>query len=425
MMSRFPKLTETFILQEMIAMERLGVQVDVYPLWREHATVTHPEAIRFVQRAHFQRSFSSAVVRENWHLLSRQPRKYLTTLWAVMRGTWGSPRFVAGALAIFPKAVYFARRMDRTGVSHVHAHFATHPTVAAVVIRRLVGIPFSFTAHGSDLHRDQRMLGQKIAEASFAVTISDYNRQVMAAECAHDGDRGKVRVVHCGVDTQLFQAAPSPGTVGQPPVPFSIFCVGTLHEVKGQTYLLQACQQLVDHGIDVVVNLIGDGPDRQALLRQAMAAKIADRVTFHGGKTHREVAELLRGAHVVVAPSVPTKDGRREGIPVALMEAMSCGVPVVASRLSGIPELVEDGRTGLLVPPRDVQAIAGALRWLHADGALRCRLGEAARKKILQDFDLSKNAATLAALFQAVATRRSHRVARPAAIVAAHAERAS
>jgi colanic acid/amylovoran biosynthesis glycosyltransferase len=422
MMSRFPKLTETFILQEMVAMERLGVDVDVYPLWRERAAVTHPEARRFVERANFQRSFSTAVLWENCRLLFRHPRKYFDTLWAVLRGTRGSLRFFAGALAIFPKAVYFAKRMEATGVAHVHAHFASHPTVAAVVIRRLVGIPYSFTAHGSDLHRDQRMLGQKIAEAAFAVTISDYNRKVMMATCERDGDRGKVQIVHCGVDTHLFQQAPD--AADESPGPFTIFCVGTLHEVKGQTYLIQACQQLVRLGVDVSLNLIGDGPDRQSLLAQAIAAKIADRVRFHGGKTHGEVAELLKGAHVVVAPSVPTKDGRREGIPVALMEAMSCGVPVVASRLSGIPELVADEQSGLLVPPGDAGALAQALQRLHRDAGLRRRLGEAARQKVLQEFDLFKNAATLAALFKTVATRRGNTFVRLPAAVNAQAERA-
>lgn len=422
-MSRFPKLTETFILHEMAAMERLGVDLDVYPLWRERTAVIHPEARSFVERANFRRSFSAAVVWENLRLLLRHPRQYLGTLGAVLQGTRGSFRFFAGALAIFPKAVFFAKRMEATGVAHVHAHFASHPTVAAVVIQRLVGIPYSFTAHGSDLHRDRRMLGQKIAEAAFAVTISEYNRQVMATECEHENDRRKIRIVHCGVDTRVFRKAPDPGD--QPTAPFSIFCVGTLHEVKGQTYLIQACWDLLQRGIDVSLNLVGDGPDRVSLLEQARRLKIADRVRFHGGKTHREVAELLKGAHVVVAPSVPTRDGRREGIPVALMEAMSCGVAVVASRLSGIPELVTDEQTGLLVPPRDAAALASALQRLHDDSRLRLRLGEAGRAKVLNEFDLVKNATTLAALFDTVASRRGHIFARLPAVVAAHVEGAS
>jgi glycosyltransferase involved in cell wall biosynthesis len=422
MMSRFPKLTETFILHEMAAMERLGVDVDVYPLWRERARVTHPEARRFVERANFQRSFSLAVLGANCRLLFRHPRKYFSTLSAVLRGTRGSLRFFLGALAIFPKAVFFAKRMEATGVAHVHAHFASHPTVAAIVIRRLVGIPYSFTAHGSDLHRDQRMLGQKIAEAAFAVTISDYNRNVMMATCERDGDRGKVRIVHCGVDTRLFERGSA--AANEQAVPFTIFCVGTLHEVKGQTFLIKACEQLVGSGIDVSLNLIGDGPDRQALLAQAAEAMIADRVTFHGNKTHREVAELLKGAHVVAAPSVPTRDGRREGIPVALMEAMSCGVAVVASRLSGIPELVADEQSGLLVTPGDAGALAQALERLHNDAGLRQRLGEAARQKVLLEFDLFKNAATLAALFKSVATRGGNTFLRLPAAVNAPAERA-
>jgi colanic acid/amylovoran biosynthesis glycosyltransferase len=137
----------------------------------------------------------------------------------------------------------------------------------------------------------------------------------------------------------------------------------------------------------------------EGLLAQATQAGLEGRMHFHGRQTRQEVMEILQGADVVAAPSVPSSDGRREGIPVVLMEAMASGVPVVASRLSGIPELVKDGRTGLLVPPRDAQALADALERMYRDPALRRRLGGAGRQKVVQEFNLYTNAAALARHF--------------------------
>ena len=157
----------------------------------------------------------------------------------------------------------------------------------------------------------------------------------------------KVIVVHCGVDTEVFQPRTEPTSYERGESPFTILCIGTLHEVKGQTYLIDACRLLHGRGIDFVCRFVADGPDLAKLTEQAAQAGIADRVHFHGRVTREEIAALLRDADVMAAPSVPTSDGRREGIPVVLMEAMGSGVPVVASDLSGIPELVVNEQCGL------------------------------------------------------------------------------
>ena len=233
------------------------------------------------------------------------------------------------------------------------------------------------------------------------VAISNYNRDTIIAECGSESGH-KVVVIHCGVDTQMFRpppGAPAGGVGGR----LSIFCIGTLHEVKGQAYLIEACRSLTQRGIETELHFVGDGPDRRRLLRQVEHAGLGDRVTFHGQRRDDEVAALLRTAHVVAAPSVPTSDGRREGIPVALMEAMSSGVPVVATRLSGIPELVENGECGLLVDCRDTRALANALRQLQEDPAQRHRLGQAGRAKVLQAFDVHTSAASLVDRFRASA----------------------
>ncbi len=413
-MSRFPKITETFILYEMLAMEQQGVEVEVYPLLRERAAVMHPEAKPFVQRAHFQPFISWPILRAQMQFLRRKPGVYLQTLWTLLRANWGSLRFFGGALAFFPKAVYFAQLMAAEGVTHVHAHFASHPAAAAFIIHRLANIPYSFTAHGSDLHCDQHMLREKVAEAAFVVPISNYNKEMIVDEC-HGQFREKVMVIHCGVDTQVFEPRSGPTPHEQGSSPFTILCIGTLHEVKGQAYLIEACRLLSktlappsspplggtegEQGVDFACHFIGDGPELAALTKQVEAAGLEEQIHFHGRLTRQEIAGLLRGADVVATPSVPTSSGRREGLPVALMEAMGSGVPVVASNLSGIPELVIDGQTGLLVAPGDAEGLAQALEHLYHNPDLRRRLGQAGREKVVGEFDLFKNADALAQYF--------------------------
>jgi glycosyltransferase involved in cell wall biosynthesis len=399
-MSRFPKLSETFVLGEILAVEEHGVEVEVFPLLRERAGVVHPEAETLCERARFHPFVSVPILRSQLHFLRRDPGAYVRTLRDLLRGTWGSANFFVGALGIFPKVVHAARLMQAGGVAHVHCHFSSHPAVAGFVIRRLTGIPYSFTAHGSDLHVDRHMLREKVDEAAFVVAISEFNRNVILRECGEEA-AGKVVVVHCGVDTQLFRQRET----APPDRPFTVICVGTLHEVKGQAHLIEACRLLAEDGVDVACILVGEGEDRSLLERRIAEAGLEGRVTLAGNLTRAEVADVLRSVHVLVAPSVATKRGKREGIPVALMEAMSGGVPVVASHLSGIPELVEHESTGLLVPPGDSTALAGALRRLHDDRALRERLALAGRKKVEREFDVRANAAELVRRFQTRAQR--------------------
>jgi colanic acid/amylovoran biosynthesis glycosyltransferase len=387
-MSRFPKLSETFILTELLAMERSGVRIEVFPLLRERAKLVHPEASAVVERAYYLPALSPSILASQLYWLRHRPRAYLGALWAIARGTFGSVNFFVGGLGIFPKSAHAARLMQRAGVSHVHCHFANHPAVAGFVVRRLTGVPYSFTAHGSDLHVERRMLPEKVAEAAFVVTVSEYNRRLILQEC---GGRfaEKIHVVRAGVDTRRFDGARNRDRPSQDD-PLRIACVGTLHEVKGQRHLVEACRLLRACGIEFRCRLIGDGEDRQALEAQIADAGLTDCVEVAGAATAPEVAAHLRAAHVLVAPSVPTAAGKREGIPVVLMEAMSSGLPVVASDLSGIPELVLDGVTGLLTPPGDPQAIADALARLHADPELRRRLGEQGRRRIEEEFDVQR-----------------------------------
>lgn len=397
-MSRFPKITETFILYEMLALEQQRVQIEVYPFLRERTSVMHPDAVPFMKRANFHPFISWPILRAHLHFIQRKPGVYLKTLWTLLRANWGSFRFLTGALGIFPKTVYFAHKMVTEEVTHVHAHFASHPAAGAFVIHRLTGIPYSFTAHGSDLHRDQHMLCEKVSEAAFVVAISNYNRDMIISEC-NGQFQHKVIVIHCGVDTDIFQPHSEQSSYKEDTELFTVLCTGTLHEVKGQKYLIEACRLLREEGIDVVCHFVGDGPDFEDLTKQVRQANLEDRIHFHGRLTREEIATLLRQVDVVATPSIPTSNGRREGIPVVLMEAMSSGVPVVASRISGIPELVINEQSGLLCSPGDARALAEALRRLSDDSNLRQRLGLAGRDKVIREFDLNKNSALLVQYF--------------------------
>jgi glycosyltransferase involved in cell wall biosynthesis len=416
-MSRFPKLTETFILFEMLAVEREGVQVEIYPLLRARETAVkpegaslltkirerlskptgevkmHSEAEPLVARAHYLPFLSWPIIGAQFYYLFRKPLAYLGALWTVIRANLGSSNYLVGVLSVFPKVAYMARRMAADGVAHVHAHFANHPAAAAFVIHRLSGIPYSFTAHGADLQVDQHMLREKVAESAFTVTISKFNKEFILEKVGEE-HRDRVLVVYCGVDTEVFY--PSDAATRQANrSTYDLMCTGTLYEVKGHTYLIEACRLLKERGLDIRCHLVGDGPFRLSLMEQVAQSGLAGEVIFHGQKTRHEIADMLRRVDVVSVPSIPTSSGRREGIPVVLMEAMASGVPVVASSISGIPELVVDGQTGLLIPARDPEALANALERLHREPDVRARLGQASRERVMDHFDLYTNAALL------------------------------
>ena len=411
-MSRFPKLPETFILSELEAMDRAGVRIELHPLLRQTGEPVQPAAARWVERAHFLPFLSIGILRSQLAFLRERGRRrrYVRAFFDMVRGTWRSPNFLVGGLGIFPKVAHMSLAMVDEGVDHVHCHFANHPALAGWLVHRLTGLPYSFTAHGSDLHVDRTMLPAKVAEAAFVVTISGDNRTLIESTAGASA-AGKVEVIHCGVDPAAFRPADRPDGG-----PLRIVAIGTLHEVKGQVHLIDACGLLAERGVAFTCRFIGDGPDRESLAARIEAAGLGDRVILAGRMTSDAVAAELAAADVLVAASVPTRGGKREGIPVVLMEAMAAGLPVVASRLSGIPELVTDGVSGILVPPGDPAALADALMLLAADPELRRGLGAAGRATVELDFDVDRNAAALAARIQ-----RSLRERPPEVAAAAHA----
>lgn len=398
-MSRFPKLTETFILYEMIAMEETGETIEVYPLIRENEPVIQAEAHEYVERAHFTPFLSLKMIWSNIKLLFKKPGTYVKTLTTIIHSNWGSRRFLLGKLVYFPKSVYLAEMMTRDKIDHIHVHFASFPAAVAYMIHQFSNISYSFTAHGSDLHRDQHMLCEKIQDAKYVISISQYNKDMMIDHCGKENAE-KIKIVHCGVDLERFKQDEAVNQTNSSDY-LSIICIGSLHEVKGQRYLIEACHILHQSNIPFHCNFVGDGEDRKLLEEMVESYGIDDKVTFHGRLAQADVIRQLKQADVAALTSVPSQDGRREGIPVALMEAMAFSLPVVATRLSGIPELVDDGITGYLTEAGDSEAIATALTELSQNPDQQKIMGRAGRAKIEAEFELRQNAKDLSHILRA------------------------
>jgi len=393
-MSRFPKVTETFVLYEILEIESHDIPIEIFPLLQEKESIIHPEAESLIKRAHYHKFLSKRILAAQFYWLTKKPLAYLMTWFKVLIGNISSPKFLSRAIFIMPLASLFAKKMEQLGIVHAHAHFATHPLLAAYIIHQLVGIPYSVTAHAHDIYVNRTMLEQKLKDAAFIVAISDYNRRLLSdlygSEIAN-----KIEVIHCGIDPNFFK----PRETLESQKNFRIVCVGSLSEYKGQTYLIEACKQLKAKGILFECWLIGEGDQHAEIEQLIINLGLESEVKLFGRQPRQFVSDALAEASVMVLPSVVTKTGKKEGIPVALMEALATEIPVVSTQISGIPELVVDGVTGWLVPERDADSLTQALVEVYEDPILAKQLAQQGREKVLDEFNLNTNSRFLSNLF--------------------------
>lgn len=395
--SRFPKTTETFIVREICELERFGMPIELFALVRERDELVHPMAESLLSRLHYADLSTRRFWAAQWFWLWRAPMRYLRAWWAALWGNRGSRIFLLRALLVVPLSAYFAREMLRLKIDRVHAHWATHATLAAYTVKRLTGIPYSFTAHAHDLYVDRTMLGEKIEAADFVVSISQHNIDLLRR---HYGSRAvqKTVIVRCGVDTSEYRRSSDDRRVSTPGV--SLVCVASLQEYKGHEYLLQAIRNLKSRGLDVTCSLIGDGPCRDAIEQRVRQLDLADSVSLLGRRTMSEVHNTVSRADLFVLASVTTETGRVEGIPVALMEALALEVPCVATAVSGVGELIQHKESGILVPERDARALANGIQYvieLPDRGAALARRG---REAVVHGYDITANAEKLHTLLR-------------------------
>ena len=408
LMSRFPKATETFILNEIVELRRLGHTVEIFPLVRLHEAVVQPEAARLAAEAHDLRPWSRRVLAAQLHWLRRSPRGYLACWLGAIRGNLGSPAFLLRALAVVPAGASIARDVVADDLDHIHAHWATHPALAAWVAARLSGRRYTFTGHAHDLYVDRSMLGEKVRDAATVVTISEANRRRIG-EWYGPAAEARTVVVHCGVDPARFPPPPprpDEAATSAAARPIRLVTVASLQPQKGHRVLVEAVRLLRERGRDVRATFVGEGEERADLEERIRAAGLEAAVVLAGAQPSDRVAAFVADADVAVQPSIVLASGKTEGIPVALMEAMAAERPVVASRVSGIPELVIDGETGLLVQPGDAEDLADAIARLAGDRGLASRLARAGRARVLEAFDLHRTTAELVAVFRAAIETR-------------------
>ena len=392
LVSRFPHLTETFIVNEIRAIEQHGLEVDLYALVRHSDEVVQPDAAALIDRVTYGASIGwRPMVRAQLHWFRRDRRRWWRC-WT--RSLWGnrrSPKFLLRALIVVPVAMAFAVRIEADGVDRIHAHWATHPALAAHVIWILTGIEYSVTVHAHDLYVDRSMLGEKLGAAVRIITISDYNRRLIVDSWPDLAER--TRVIHCGIDTLSWseQARTAPRA---DPVP-TLLAVGSLQPYKGHVHLIDACAHLRDRGVAHRCVIVGRGELEGELRERIERRDLSDTVRLAGPRTSAEVQALMRDAAVFVHPSVVTSTGKTEGIPVAVMEALASGLPVVASDVTGMGELVIDGRTGLLVGPGDAAALADAVERILTDPDAAHEMGRAGCRHVSESFDIERSTVML------------------------------
>ncbi len=395
LVSRFPAISHTFILREVLALRRLGVEIETFSIRRtdprELLSAADREAFAATDAIVAPRPLALATAHAT-ALLSR-PLRYATTLLLALRLSPPGLKGLVWQLFYFVEAIVLWHRCVQREVHHVHAHFANVATDVALLAAEFGGErwSWSFTMHGSAEFYDvaRHRLPEKVERADFVVCISHFCRSQLMGFVT-ESHWPKLRVVRCGVDADAFSPV---GGREERSGPTRVLHVGRLVQVKGQAILLEALAELVRSGLDITATLVGDGPKRAELERLATELGIAGRVTFTGSVGQDQIRSYYAAADIFCLPSFA------EGVPVVLMEAMASGLPVIGTRVTGVPELVEHGVSGLLATPGRTDEIVAALRRLASAPHLRASMGEAGREQVIAEFDLRTSAEQLGEIF--------------------------
>ncbi len=388
----YPRATDTFIQREVLALRGLGITVNTCSI-RTTAARHHVGEVQRSEHAqtfHVQSAAKSPTRLLGAHIgaLIRSPGRWLAALQLAWRTSPPGLRANLWQAFYFAEAGVLARHLQENGVVHLHNHSADSSGTVAMLASAMTGIPFSITLHGPAIFYEPKWwrLDEKIARACFVVCISHFCRS-QAMLFSDQTHWHKLRIVHCGVTPAVY------GTTPRKPFLGHVCFVGRLDAVKGVPLLLEAFAATQARHPTARLTIAGDGPARAALETQAQTLGIANAVHFTGYLDEIAVATLLEASDMLVLPSFA------EGLPVVLMEALASLIPVIATQVAGVSELVQDGVSGFIVQPGDVDTLALRLDQLLSDPALCVAMGAAGRRKVEAEFDIRAAVEKLAALF--------------------------
>jgi glycosyltransferase involved in cell wall biosynthesis len=400
MVNRYPLVSHTFIQREIAAVRDAGVQVVPVALRRSPDEEVLSEGDQAARRETATiRPVSPLVL---WRAvvapLLRHPGAFLATLVQALRAGRTDARDVLWNGFYFVEALILWHHCNRNDVRHIHAHFASAPSDLARLATSFANRchdpdgrawSWSMTIHGWHefvAERDHH-LAEKISSAAFVICISDFTRSQLMRQ-VDPGHWPKLHVRHCGVDPTMFAPRPDDATVAG-----SILCVGRLDPEKGHLVLLDALKILRDRGVQATAVFVGSGGFRMEIEERRRRLGLTDVVELAGAVGQDEIAGYYRRAQVFCLPTFI------EGLPVVLMEALGSGLPVVTTPVNGIPELVQDGETGVLVPPGRADLLADALQRLLAEPDLRSALAQRGRARVVAEFDIRHIGPSIAELF--------------------------
>ena len=399
--SRFPVVSQTFCDTEMLALEAAGHRLVIGSLNPPPNSFRHERLATL--KAEVIYPPPAAVLDLPLHQPPNDP------IWKAMAALAWEHEAKYGksckAALRARNAWHFAREFRKRGVQHLHIHFANRATHTALFLKK-AGFTYSFTAHAQDFMVDldnDDLLREMIREATFTAAVSDYSRALLTKICPDAADR--IHRVYNGIDPTQFPKlalqSSAPSTINHQPSasPLRLISIGRLIDFKGFPVLLDAIATLRNNNIPVLLQIIGEGPQRPALEAQIGRLDLHSAVRLRGLLSQEEIKMELANSHAFVLACLTDSKGATDILPTVILEAMACGLPVVSTTLAGVPEMVLDGETGLLAPPGDATALAAHLIALGEDPALRERLGSAGLARVQEVFSLQKTAGRLAALF--------------------------
>lgn len=400
----YPRLSETFITNEILLLEQLGYKLHIFALRNPGEAKVH-ESVRRIQARvtyipdYFWRFFF-AFMNASLRLCWRHPLLFWSALLFAVRHS--VCHFDSSTTKRFFQAAYLVQKsLPGTDVVHFHAHFSNDPTTVAFFASRLAGMNYSFSAHAKDIYVQERdFLHRKIAQARFVVTCTEHNKNYLS-RLGKAGMATTTPIMRCyhGTDLRYFSAAAKP-ELGVCP---RILSVGRLVPKKGFPVLIQALHLLRQRGFDFRCTIIGTGPLENEMRKQITGLSLDNNVELISQMSQNELIKYYHAADLFALACEVQDDGDRDGIPNVIVEAMAMEIPVVSTRISGIPECVDHNLNGILVAEKDPTALAEGLARLLSQPAVARQLGRAGRKKIEQDFDAWRNVGQIgAALHQAI-----------------------